>query len=575
MPSPGLTFDALSNQDNQNELGFRVRPPDTEGDVGPNHYVSYINLVMQVYNKSGVPQLPTPFIALDLFGELNGPAPHNCEEDLGDPLVHYDQLADRWVLSQFAFDPNTGFGPYYECVAVSETPDPTGSYCVYAFLTSPVVFPDYPKMGVWPDAYYFSFAAFPDTGVPPMYPAAMAVERAEMLKPGCPPADMVYFDNTNSAVNENVNRMLPTDLDGSTLPPPGEPNYFYTHFDDPANVNDHLEQWEFHVDWAVPANSTFTKLADIPVTAFDMSYSCSPDIRQCIPQQGTTNKLDIFINPGRGRLMYEANYRNFGTHRSVVLTHSVDAATNLAAVRWYELRNPEGTPTVFQQSTYHPNDGHQRWMQSAAMDKRGDLAIGYSASSATLFPSLRYAGRLVTDPVDQLTQGESTLFAGGGSQLFLTSQAAAARWGDYTRLTVDPTDDCTFWFIGQYYAASDGLAWRTRVGNFVFPECLDPTAVQVRSFAARWRGKAIDVRWQTAAETSVAGFHLYRSVGTKPFRRVNATLIRAKESAQARGADYRFVDRTVRRGRSYSYRLQVVSTAGKRTWHSIGSAASG
>jgi hypothetical protein len=245
-------------------------------------------------------------------------------------------------------------------------------------------------------------------------------------------------------------------------------------------------------------------------------------------------------------------------------------------VRWYEVRNPEGTPTAFQASTYNPADGHHRWMQSASMDKKGNLAVGYSISSGTLFPSLRYAGRLVTDPVSQLTQGEATLHAGGGSQLLLLGNMAdSARWGDYTRLTVDPVDDCTFWYIGQYYAASNTLAWRTRIGNFVFPQCLLPTAVQVRAFAARWRGKAVAVTWRTAAETAIAGFDVYRSVGTKPFQRINARLIRAKQTARARGALYRFLDGAVRRTRTYTYRLQVVSTTGKRTWHTIGSAASG
>lgn len=555
---PGSTsFDGIANL-------CGCLPPDTEGDVGPNHYVEWINLHLAIFNKTGG-QIGTTVTGNTLFQSLT--PGHFCREsNNGDPLVHYDQLADRWVLSQFAFSP-AGFGPYYECVAVSTTPDPTGSYCLYPFQTAVTVFPDYPKMGVWPDAYYFSFAAFPDvqfTDGQTYSPGVMAVERAKML--ACQPAQMVYFDHENlPALGQDDERLLPSDLDGASLPPSGEPNYF---LGPNTTTNNKLEQWEFDVDWTTPANSTFTHTHSIPVTTFDPTIVCNPVPRGCVPQQGTTTRLDAFTNPTRARLMYELNYRNFGTHRSLVANHNVDVSTNLVGTRWYEIRNPEGTPAVFQSGAVDASDGVHRWMGSVAMDKKGDLAIGYSASSGSMFPAIRYSGRLRADPLGQLTQGEATMHPGTGSQT-----STSSRWGDYSRLTVDPVDDCTFWYINEYLAVTSSASWRTRIGNFVFPECLQPTAVRVATFAARWRGKAVHATWHTASEAGVAGFHVYRSAGVKPFRRITPALVPAKRAGQASGASYRLIDRTVRGGTTYSYRLQVVSTSGKRTWHTIGAAA--
>jgi hypothetical protein len=570
MPAPIATFEGLNNDDNPGTT--LVIPPDTEGDVGPNHYLEWINLVLRVYDKSGTPV--TPVIAGNsLFTAL--PATDKCRTtNSGDPLVLYDQLADRWVITQF-----TGsVAPFFQCVAVSSTPDPTGTYCLYPFPVSNTVFNDYPKIGLWPDAYYFSGAGFPTAGG--FTAQAYAMQREAML--ACNAAQMVYFDNTNSPAiaSSSQQRMLPSDLDGPTLPPTGSPNYYVTHNDDPADANDRLELYKFHVDWTGQSTPSFTKVANIPVPAFDTAFTCNAvqQTRQCIPQPGTSNSLDVLST----RLMYRLAYRNFGTHESLVTNQSVDAndpAPDHAAVRWYEIRNPAGPPILHQASTYAPTLIDHRWMGSAAMDQQGNLAVGYSISNKVdRFPSINYAGRLAADPVNQLTQGEATMFAGSLPQIaaVFVPPAGPARWGDYTHLAVDPADDCTFWYINEYYPdipdhSAQGI-WHTRIGSFKFTQC-GPTAVSVRSFGAHWRGNRIAVAWRTASEVDALGFNVYRSIGSGPSRKVNRTLIAAGKGGQPGGARYRLIDRNVRRSATYTYRLQIVSSKGVRTWHTIGAAA--
>ena len=219
--------------------------------------------------------------------------------------------------------------------------------------------------------------------------------------------------------------------------------------------------WRFHVDWTNPANTSLTGPIAIPVAAF--SPACGGGA--CIPQPGTTQQLDSLAD----RLMYRVAYRNFGDHESIVLNHSVAAGTNkrnqVSSVRWYELRNPAGTPSVFQQGTLSSADSMHRWMGSIAMDKQGNIALGYSASNATFAPSIRYTGRLVTDGLGTM-QAESILQNGGGSQL-----RSLSRWGDYSAMTVDPSDDCTFFYTNEYLKASGTFNWSTRISSFKFPGC--------------------------------------------------------------------------------------------------------
>jgi Carboxypeptidase regulatory-like domain/S-layer homology domain len=452
MPAPLKSFDGLSNADNQSTLGFRVSPPDTDGDVGPNHYVQWINLVFSVYNKNGT-KLFGPAAGNTLWQGFSGPCSTNND---GDILVRYDQLADRWVMSQFAL--TTGAG--HQCVAVSKTPDPLGAYYLYDFVVSTGT-NDYPKLGLWTDAYYLSFNEFVGsfTGA-----FAVAFQRDAMLQ-GLPAAS-VKFAVKDPANLDEFFTVLPANLEGKTPPPAGSPGIFAMAFDEQTfgptgnTQADHYNVWKFNVNWANPAAATFTGPTEVASDSFD-SNMCDFS-RACIVQKGTTNKVDSIAAFTMSRVVY----RNYGTHESLAVTHAVDALGNdIAGVRWAEIRSPLGAaPTLFQAGTFAPADGNSRWMSSINMDKDGNLAVGYSVSGPDLFPAVRYAGRLASDPLGTLGQGEAELVAGGASQ------TAGNRWGDYASLAMDDNDDCTFWFTTMYLAAGD-TSWRTRIGSFSFPTC--------------------------------------------------------------------------------------------------------
>jgi len=448
MPSPIQNFDGLGNLNG-------VLPPDTEGDVGPNHYVQWVNLSFAIWDKSGN-QLLAPAAGNTLWSGFGG----LCQTtNNGDPIVQYDQLADRWLMSQFAFDVDISgnpIPPYYQCIAISQTADPTGAWYRYAFLASNTKLNDYPKFGVWPDGYYMTANQFNANGS--WGGAGVFVFERDQMLAGLS-AQMVYFDLFS--VDPNLVGMLPSDLDGATLPPVGSPNFFVQMDDNGLGYPaDQLELWRFHVDWSTPANSTFTGPTLLATAAFD-SNMCNFSAN-CIPQSGTTKKVDAIAD----RLMYRLAYRNFGTHESMVVNHTVDVdGTNHAGIRWYEIRDPGGTPAIYQQGTFAPDANH-RWMGSIAMDGEGDIALGYSVSGTSTFPSIRYTGRLAADPPGSMTQGEGTLMAGSGSQT-----SSSGRWGDYSMLAVDPADDCTFWYTQEYYSATSSSGWKTRIGSFKFPNC--------------------------------------------------------------------------------------------------------
>ena len=448
MPSPINNFAGAQNTDNAS----LVFPPDTEGDVGPNNYVQVVNLTFTIFNKAGV--------------KLVGPSPTNtiwsgfgglCQtHNDGDGVVLYDPLADRWLISQFAITSTAS----HQCIAISQTGDPTGAWFRYDFPYSTTLLNDYPKFGVWPDAYYMSANQFTLAGSTFSGSGVVAYERARMLQ-GLS-ARAVYIDLGANSSTSTFSGLLPADVDGTTPPPAGAPNHYLTiqgtTLGDPA---DRLQQWDFHVDWTTPANSSFTQAAVLPVAAFNGNM-CN-FARNCIGQLGTTAKLDAISD----RLMFRNAYRNFGTYEAEVVDHTVNVGSNRGAIRWYEVRNTSTSPTLFQQGTYAGDTANteSRWMGSAALDANGDIAVGYSDSSASVHPSIRYVGRLVGDPLGTLPQGEATLITGAGAQT-----VANSRWGDYSMLAVDPTDDCTFWYTQEYYAAV-GTNWQTRVGSFKFPSC--------------------------------------------------------------------------------------------------------
>jgi len=457
MPPPIQNFEGLNDADNEAVHGLRVVPPDTEGDVGPNHYVQYVNMIFAIYDKSGN-MLVGPLGNYVLWQGLG--VPPGIEPN-GDPIVLYDHLADRWMMSEFAFK-RDGSGPYYQFIAVSKTPDPTGEWYTYAFKISDVDMNDYPKFGVWPDGYYMSVnlfaygSAWGGVGV-------AAFERDKML--AGQPAKMVYFKRE---VSFNYWSLLPADLDGP-LPPNGTPNFFIeAEADEWGWPQDQLGFFEFHVDWNTPDNSTFTRIGALPTAPFDPNLCFS---RSCIPQKGTRDGLDALS----GRLMYRLQYRNFGTHQSMVTNHTVNAGRfKRAGIRWYELRDEGNGWSIYQQGTYAPDLMH-RWMGSIAMDGEGNIALGYSTSSRFNYPSIRYTGRLASDPLGTMGQ-EEILFAGTGSQL-----KSYNRWGDYSMMAVDPTDDHTFWYTNEYYAETSQFNWKTRIGSFAFP--VEQTAPVAKDFA--------------------------------------------------------------------------------------------
>jgi hypothetical protein len=481
IPAPLLTFEGLSNQDNFNIFGFRVNPPDPNGEVGPNHYVEIINLVFGVYDKAGNLLLGP----IDTGSLWAGFPIEDCTDPSGDPVVVYDQLEDRWLLSQFTtrgFDENGDFNglPFYNCVAVSQTGDPTGAYFRYAFITSQegstsTFFPDYPKYGVWTNSYLLTSRDFGSQGEYGI--SVYGLEKNKMIN-GEPNARAVHFflDGNDPAILPLVgDGLLPADIDGTRRPINGAPAPIVGTQDDGAGYGgtfDALNIWELSVRWRSAPVASIVLKTQLPVANFDSIFPCAPGSRDCLPQPGIVNPqqyLDILSY--RQRPTFRLAYRNFGTYESLVTNQSVEALPGIAGARWYEIRRTGGSYSVYQQGTYAPNDGVHRWMGSVAMDKRGDIALGYSVvNGVNVFPGIRYTGRLSGDPLGQMTLGEGTIINGSGVQTTTNS-----RWGDYTDITVDPSDDCTFWYVNEYYTLagqqSSPAGWQTRIGSFQLPGC--------------------------------------------------------------------------------------------------------
>lgn len=432
--TPGLSFDGIGV--GLGSFSPSSAPPDTNGAVGATQYVQWVNTSFAVFNKTTGALVFGPAGGNTLWQGFGGPCEANND---GDPIALYDKQANRWFMTQFSV---TG-SQFFQCVAVSTTSDATGSYRRFSYQFTN--FNDYPKGGVWPDAYYLSFNMFNASGTAFVGGRACALDRNQMITASGTPGPIQCFQLSSS-----FGGLLPSDQDGSTNPPAGSPNPFVAFG---TNV---LQLWKFHVDWATPAASTFTGPTNVSVASF--SEACGGGT--CIPQPSTTQRLDSLAD----RLMYRLAYRNLGTHESLVVTHSVTVGSTPSGARWYEIRNLGGTPTVFQQGTFSP-DATSRWMGSIAMDQQGNMLLGYSASSSSVRPSVRYTGRLAGDALGTM-QTESTLIAGVGSQT-----GGLSRWGDYSAMTVDPVDDCTFWFTTEYLKSTGSFNWSTRIGSFKFPSC--------------------------------------------------------------------------------------------------------
>ncbi len=498
IPAPLLTFEGLSNVDNFNIFGFRVNPPDPNGEVGPNNYVEIINLVFGVYDKAGN-LLVGPIDTGSLWAGF--PIP-DCTDPSGDPVVLYDQLADRWLLSQFStrgMNPDGTFNglPFYNCVAISQTGDPTGAYFRYAFITAQpgttsTFFPDYPKYGLWKKSYLLTSRDFGSQGEYGI--SVYALEKNKMIA-GNPNARAVHFFLDSAVVPLYLigDGLLPADLDGTRQPKEDAPAPVVGTQDDNASYGatfDALNIWELSVKWKANPEASIILKTQLPVASFDSIFPCGvvlsafpgqPTGRDCLPQPGITDGgqyLDILSY--RQRPTFRLAYRNFGTYESLVTNQSVEALPGVAGPRWYEIRRTGGSYSVYQQGTYAPNDGVHRWMGSIAQDKNGNMALAYSVvNGTTVFPGVRYTGRLAGDPLGQMTLGEGTIINGAGVQTTTNS-----RWGDYTDITVDPTDDRSFWYVNEYYQVSGvplpsptpplpppgtTAPWQTRVGSFKLP----------------------------------------------------------------------------------------------------------
>ncbi len=478
MPAPIATYPGISSA----QSGCGCLPPDTNGDVGPNNYIQSVNSSIKITDKSGN-TLSGPTTYNSFFAPMGPTTPCGANQNDGDGFVFYDHLADRWVVSDFAFPAFPGVS-FYQCVGVSKTSNPvTGGWWLYAVQVdpnNPNYLGDYPKFGLWPDAYYFSVNLFSNgstfNGV-----RVFALPRNDLINgTGAPNAGAIAFTIDPATLGDSYSLVPGTFRTGAT-PPTGRPEYFLS-IDSPGSadvVQTQVHVWRFHADFATPANSTFGVGANhapdgnVTVAGFVDAYTTATNI---VPQNGTTRLLDTLGD----KLMTPLVYQNLGGTESLWISHTVNNnnnGTGPTGVRWYQFdftgdvipANP-----VQQQTFTNGGDGLWRWMPSISVDANGNMAIGYSNSSSTTEPSIRYAGRLAGDPLGTLAQGEAILQSGGGHQT-----SSSGRWGDYSSMGIDPADNLTFWHTNEYYSATSNAGWNTRIGKFKFP--VAPTALSAVS----------------------------------------------------------------------------------------------
>jgi len=416
--------------------------------VGDSQIVQWVNVSYAIFNKTTGAIVAGPIQGNAFWNGFGGP----CQNDnSGDILPQWDKMAHRWVMSQNVFIS----GQYTSCFAISTTADATGSY--YRFAFPQPGFPDYPKLGIMPDAYYQSQNNFGSNGNNYVGAYACAYERAKMLV-GNSAAKQICFQTGTFD-----DSLLPADLDSASSPPPaGQPEVFLGSIDNGASfVN--VYEYLFHVDFATPANSTFTGAGGTkPVSGVASFGLACGGFSACVQQPNPGETLDSLGD----RLMYRLAYRHFnGDHQTWLVSHAVTAGTSVGE-RWYELRAAENSTnlSVYQQGTFAP-DSSYRWMGSVAMDKSQNIALGYSVASSTVFPAINFTGREPGDPLGTMA-GESLIVAGTGSQ-----QSTSHRWGDYTSMVLDAQDDCTFWYTAEYYMTTASFGWSTRLASLKFPSC--------------------------------------------------------------------------------------------------------
>jgi len=413
-------------------------PPDTNGSVGATQYVQWVNEAFAVFDKNTGAMIGSPKNGNTLWSGFGGGCQNNND---GDPIVLWDKISQRWVMTQFSVSTT----PYLQCIAVSQTADATGAWYRYSYSFG-TGFNDYPKFGVWPDGYYATYNIF-NNGQTFGGAKLCAYDRAKMLTGAA--ANTVCFQLSTS-----FGGVLPADLDGATQPAAGTPEWFVSFGTNSLNF------WKMHVDWTTPANSTLTGPTNVAVASF--TRACNGGT--CIKQPGTTQQLDSLAD----RLMYRLAYRILNGTAHLVVNHSVSVGSNkkntVSGIRWYDINATGTTPTIIQQGTYSP-DASFRWMGSAAMDKVGNIVVGYSKSSSTVFPSVFYAAHLNTASPGTLS-AETSLLGGGGSQL-----RSLSRWGDYSSVSVDPSDDCTLWFTTEYLKSNGTFNWSTWIAPIKLANC--------------------------------------------------------------------------------------------------------
>lgn len=430
--------------------------PDPVGDIGPDYYVQAVNSAFQIFSTSGAPLTQALYINV-LWSGVDSP----CSEDTPiDPIVRYDKEADRWLISGFVWKLNP---EDYMCIAISQSPDPvSGGWFLYEFesvnhATDKIFSLDFPKISVWPDAYYLSTVRsyYLDLGLD-----IWALERSQMLA-GLS-AGIVRFH-----VSEPSIVLLPGDPDGPP-PPANSPAWFARQVDGDRydNGEDRVEVFEFSVDWMDPTNSTFGLVASLPTDPFD-SIICTPELLDvCVPQPDFNQELETLSAWPQWRLQY----RNMAEHESLLFNHTIDTDGNgHTGIRWYELRRPSTGNWIISQQGTHYSEELNYFMGSISMDRKGNIALGYTASSEDVYPGIRVAHRMAGDGPGTMPGTEYVAVAGSGSQ-----KSPNERWGNYSTMDIDPVDDCTFWYTHEYYAVSSEAGWLTRIVSFRLPGCDQP-----------------------------------------------------------------------------------------------------